>query len=253
MSEAITSKQNPFCKHLKKLRTNRAYRCEHGEFLADGVKLVGEALRWATVKAVVCREDVRLEGVPESVRVITVSRAVMQDISRMDTPQGAIAVCAMPAQVPLDLRPGCLILDGIQDPGNLGTILRTADAFDIPVALSSGCADPYGEKCVRASMGAVLRTPPMQAQTEEILEACRRNSVPLCVTALRDTAKDIRTLALARFAVVIGSEGQGVQQAFLDAAAEAAIIPMTPRCESLNAAISAGIVLWELANQAQRP
>lgn len=246
MIERITSRQNPYCKHVVKLRGNRAYRYDAGEFLADGSKLVQEALRWGRVKTLILREDVTLEPIPDGVRVIAVPDTVMQSLSRMDTPQGVLAVCAMPAPAPLAIRKGMLILDGIQDPGNLGTILRTADAFDVPVVLCDGCADPYGEKTVRASMGAVLRTPPVQGSCEQILAACASAGVPLCVTALTDSAVDLRTLPLGEYATVIGSEGQGVRQAFLDAAAQTAVIPMHPRCESLNAAVAATVVLWEL-------
>ena len=245
MTEHITSKQNPFCKHVKKLRANRAYRYAQRLFLADGVKLVGEALRWGDVETVILREDVALDGIPAQVRTVIVPQGVMQELSRMDTPQGAIAVCRMPTMAEYSLQPGSLILDGIQDPGNLGTILRTADAFDIPVILLDGCADPYGEKTVRASMGAVLRTPPVQTSCDEMLAAAKAAGLPICVTALSDTAKDIRKIDLQRCLTVIGSEGQGVRQAVLDAADIHAIIPMQPRCESLNAAVAAAIVLWQ--------
>lgn len=248
MTEHITSKQNPFCKHVKKLRANRAYRYAQRLFLADGVKLVGEALRWGDVETVILREDVALDGIPAQVRTVIVPQGVMQELSRMDTPQGAIAVCRMPIMAEYSLQPGSLILDGIQDPGNLGTILRTADAFDIPVILLDGCADPYGEKTVRASMGAVLRTPPVQTSCDEMLAAAKAAGLPICVTALSDTAKDIRKIDLQRCLTVIGSEGQGVRQAVLDAADIHAIIPMQPRCESLNAAVAAAIVLWQTRN-----
>lgn len=247
MIERISSKQNPLCKHVKKLRTNRAYRYECGEFLCDGVKLVGEALRWGEVQTLLLREGVTMPDVPESVRTVTVPSGVMQELSRMDTPQGAIAICKMPEVPALAIRPGLLLLDGIQDPGNLGTILRTADAFNVPVVLLDGCADPYGEKTVRASMGAVLRTVPVQASWEEAMAAVGEASVPLLATALTETAKDVRKLELSRYAVVIGSEGQGVRQQILDAASETAIIPMSERCESLNAAVSASIVLWQMS------
>ena len=170
----------------------------------------------------------------------------MRELSRMDAPQGVLAVCRMPEQKPPELMPGCLILDGIQDPGNLGTVLRTADAFSVPVILCAGCADPYGEKTVRATMGAVFRTPPQQASAEELLAQCREKDIPLCVTALSDRAQDVRTLALERCAVVIGSEGQGVSRAFLDAADLEAVIPMSPHCESLNAAVAAAVILWQM-------
>ena len=150
-------------------------------------------------------------------------------------------------------RPGVLnpeaahiVLHHPSDAGNLGTILRTADAFGVPVLLSEGCADPYGEKTVRASMGAVFRTPPMQGTAEEILAACAEARVPLCATALSDRSRDIRQLRLSDYALVIGSEGQGVGAAYLEAAAELGIIPMEPRCESLNAAAAAAVLLWQL-------
>lgn len=246
MAERITSPQNPYLQHVKKLRAVRKYRYANRAFLADGSKLVEEAIRWGlTPEAILTREGVPFP-VPEGVRHIIISDRLMKDVSRMDTPQGVMAVCPMPEQRAPELVPGCLILDGIQDPGNLGTILRTADAFDLPVVLSEGCADPYGEKTVRATMGAVFRTQPCQADRRTILDSLRARQIPLCVTALSPRAQDIRALDLKRFAVVIGSEGQGVCADFLQAADQEAIIPMSPRCESLNAAAAATIVLWQL-------
>ncbi len=246
MAERITSPQNPYLQHVKKLRAVRKYRYANRAFLADGSKLVEEAIRWGlTPEAILTREGVPFP-VPEGVRHIIISDRLMKDVSRMDTPQGVMAVCPMPEQRAPELVPGCLILDGIQDPGNLGTILRTADAFDLPVVLSEGCADPYGEKTVRATMGAVFRTQPCQADRRTILDSLRARQIPLCVTALSPRAQDIRALDLKRFAVVIGSEGQGVCAEFLQAADQEAIIPMSPRCESLNAAAAATIVLWQL-------
>ena len=139
-----------------------------------------------------------------------------------------------------------LLLDGIQDPGNIGTILRTADALDIPVALLEGCADPYSHKVVRASMGAVFRTPVIQTTWEEARAACAQAGIPIAGTALSDQSQDLRSAALNHMAVVIGSEGKGVRQEVLDAADVQLIIPMNPHCESLNAAIAAAIVMWQM-------
>ena len=139
-----------------------------------------------------------------------------------------------------------LILDGIQDPGNVGTILRTADALDVPVVLLEGCADPYNWKTVRSSMGAVFRTPVIQARWEEVKDACKEAGIPIGVTALSDRAVDIRTASLSRMALVIGSEGQGVRREILESADQELIIPMNPHCESLNAAIAAAIVMWQI-------
>ena len=146
----------------------------------------------------------------------------------------------------LSRRDLMLFLDGIQDPGNLGTILRTADALQIPVALLEGCADPYSHKVVRASMGAVFRSPVQQTTWEEAKLRCDQEGIPIAVTALSDTAKDIRNAPIETMAVVIGSEGQGVRPQILESARQQLIIPMNPDCESLNAAIAAAIVMWQM-------
>lgn len=246
MAEWITAKTNSTIQHVRKLLASRKYRYECRAFVADGTKLVDEAIRWGIgVEALILREGVEFP-VPPGIREIRVPEALMRDVSRMEAPQGVLALCRMPEPRPLALTPGCLILDGIQDPGNLGTILRAADAFEIPVVLTEGCADPYSEKTVRATMGSVFRTPPQQAEAEAVLALCREVGIPLCVTALSDRAVDIRSLALQNYAVVIGSEGQGVGEAFLAAADTEAIIPMSPRCESLNAAVAATVVLWQM-------
>lgn len=249
MSEVITSKANSTLQHVRKLMASRKYRYECRAFVADGAKLVEEAVRWGLgVEALILREGVDFP-VPPGVRELRVPEGLMRDLSRMETPQGVLALCRMPEPKPLDLQAGSLLLDGIQDPGNLGTILRAADAFSVPVILADGCADPYGEKTVRATMGAVFRCPPVQATTEEILSQCAARKLPICVTALSERAEDIRRIELSACVTVIGSEGQGVSEAFLSTASREAIIPMSPRCESLNAAVAATVVLWELVRE----
>ena len=111
--------------------------------------------------------------------------------------------------------------------------------------LLEGCADPYSHKVVRASMGAVFRTSVQQTQWQKVRLACEEDNIPIAVTALSNRAKDLREAPLSTMAVVIGSEGQGVRSEILDAAREELIIPMNPRCESLNAAVAATIVMWQ--------
>ncbi len=247
MEQIITSRRNPLLLHTKKLLTSRAYREKSGEFAADGVKLLAEAARWyAGLHTVIAEQGVELCQLPQTVRVVRVPRDVMQSISLMDAPQGAIFLCRLPQQAPSALVPGTLLLDAVQDPGNLGTILRTADALETPVVLLDGCADAYNPKTVRASMGAVFRTQPVRMTQQAVIEACRAADIPLYATALSDDALDLRQCALEKAAVVIGSEGQGISQTMLDAAQRKLIIPMSARCESLNAAIAATIVLWQM-------
>lgn len=246
MREVITSRKNPLLQQVKKLLSSRKEREATGLFVSDGVKLLQEAVRWwPGLDTVILSQGVEAE-VPEGVRVVTVPEDVMASISPMQTPQGALFLCRLPEKAPFEPQPGMLLLDGIQDPGNLGTILRTADALQIPVALLEGCVDPYSHKVVRSSMGAVFRMNVMQTTWAQARQACKDAGIPIGVTALTDTALDLRQAPLNRLAVVIGSEGQGVRQEILDSAGQALIIPMNPNCESLNAAIAAAIVMWQM-------
>lgn len=246
MEQTITSRKNPLLQQVRKLLSSRKAREEAGLFAADGTKLLAEAVRWYPgLDTVILSEGVRAE-VPETVRLIRVPEDVMASISPMETPQGALFLCRLPEKKAFLPKPGLLLLDGIQDPGNLGSILRTADALDIPVALLEGCADPYSHKVVRASMGAIFRVQPVLSTWAEVSEKCRQAGIPIGVTALSPRAKDLRQANLSTMAVVIGSEGRGVRQEILDAADVELIIPMNPHCESLNAAVAATIVLWQM-------
>ena len=174
MEERITSRKNPLLQQVKKLLTSAKERKQTGLFVSDGTKLLQEAVRYFPgLETVILSDDVTAQ-VPEHVRLVRVPGDVMASISPMQSPQGALFVCRLPEKQPFQPLPGMLLLDGIQDPGNLGTMLRTADALGVPVALLEGCADPYSHKVVRSSMGAVLRTPVVQTPWEEAGAACRR-------------------------------------------------------------------------------
>lgn len=246
MSERITSRKNAFLQQIRRLLSSRKDREQAGLFVADGTKLLQEAIRWwPELQAVILADGVEMQ-VPENVRLVRVPEDVMQWLSPMQSPQGALFVCKLPEKSGFAAKPGMLLLDGIQDPGNLGTILRTADALGVPVALLEGCADPYSHKVVRASMGAVFRKPVVQTTWQEAKDAFAAAGVPVAVTALSPRAEDIRSADLKTAAVVIGSEGQGVRREILDSAQMELIIPMDPHCESLNAAIAAAIVMWQM-------
>ena len=248
MEERITSRKNPLLQQVRKLLTSRKERESAGLFVADGTKLLAEAVKYYPGLDTVILSDGVDADVPEHVRLVRVPEDVMASISPMQSPQGALFLCRLPEKKAFEAKRGMLLLDGIQDPGNVGTILRTADALDIPVALLEGCADPYSHKVVRSSMGAVFRTQPVIATWQQVRRACAEASVPVAVTALNDSARDIRTAPIARMAVVIGSEGQGVRQEILACADQTLIIPMNPHCESLNAAVAATIIMWQMGN-----
>ena len=213
--QRITARKNPLIQQVRKLLTSRRERENAGLFVADGVKLLAEAVRWWPELDTVILSDGVEAQVPEHVRLVRVPGEIMEYISPMQTPQGALFLCRLPRETAFVPRPGMLLLDGLQDPGNLGTILRTADALSIPVVLLEGCADPYSHKVVRASMGAVFRTPVVRGDWAQVRNACHAAGIPLAVTALSDTAQDIRKAQLGEMAVVIGSEGQGVRPEIL--------------------------------------
>lgn len=248
METRITSRKNPLLQQVRRLLSSKKERESAGLFVADGTKLLAEAVRYDPGLETVILADGVEADVPAHVNVVRVPKDVMASISPMETPQGALFLCRLPERKDFVPKAGMLLLDGIQDPGNLGTILRTADALDVPVVLLEGCADPYSHKTVRASMGAVFRVQPVQANWEQVSVRCAAAGISVAVTALSERAQDIRKADLPSMAVVIGSEGRGVRPEILEQADTQLIIPMNAHCESLNAAVAATIVMWQMKN-----
>ena len=247
--EKITSRANSLLVHMKKLAASAAYRREQGVYLCDSPKLLAEALKWhAPVREIAVTVGTALPPIPESIRAVEVPEDVMASISPMKSPQGALFTVALPSgEVPATL-PGSryMVLDGVQDPGNVGTILRTLDAFGFDgLLLLEGCADPWSVKTVRSSMGAVFRRPVWCMKAENLPGLLARSGLPLYGTAMREDTEDVRAVSLDRCAIAIGSEGQGIRDTVLDMCQKTLKIPMTDRCESLNAAIAAAVLLWE--------
>ena len=254
--EIITSRQNPLCTHLRKLAASASYRRQRGEFLCDSPKLLKEALLWgAEVRTVVATAGVDLPELPLGVRQVEVPADVMKSVSPMETPQGTLFTCAIHTEPLPEMLAGrrYVVLDTLQDPGNVGTLLRSAAAFGFDgVLLSDGCASVFAPKTLRASMGAAVRVPVMEV-----------GAMPAAIAALR--AKNITCLAAALYqsqplsaarpgypggvCVVIGSEGQGLTEETIAACSGTVRIPMTDRVESLNAGIAGSILLWHFREE----
>lgn len=249
MTERITSRANPLMTHIRKLASSRSYRRERGEYLGDGVKLLEEAAQWgAPLTAVVYTPGTALPRLGQPVRLVEVPEDVMRSISPMEAPQGALFTARLPdAALPKALTGRrYLVLEGVQDPGNVGTILRTADAFEADgLILLEGCADLYNPKTVRASMGAVFRCPAWSCGLEELRPLLAAAGLPLLGAALCSDTVDIREADLTRAAILVGSEGRGLSASALSACDRTVRIPMSGRCESLNAAVAAATLLWE--------
>lgn len=247
--EVITSRSNPLCVQIKKLNQSASVRREAGLFVGEGPKLLEEALRagWP-VSCVVARQGMQV-SVPAGARHVEVPADLLAGLCDTKTPQGVLFLCRLPETAPPPQLAGgrYLVLDGVQDPGNVGTIWRTADAFGADgLLLLSGCADPFSPKTVRSTMGAAFRLPVWQVERDALAALCAQASLPLYATALREDTVDVRSCDLRRGAVVIGSEGRGVSPEVLALCDQTVKIPMRERCESLNAAVAASVVLWEM-------
>lgn len=254
-AEIITSRSNPLIARIRKLNARRAFRREEGAFVGEGPKLLAEALRWnGALETVVCASGSALPELPPGVRLVEVPDSLLDAIADTETPQGVVFICkgndlALPARL---TGQRYLILDGVQDPGNVGTIWRTADAFGADgLILSGGCADPWSPKTIRATMGAVFRLPVYESGLTQAAEKLAEAGVPLYAAALRDDTADVRTVCLHPAAVIIGSEGRGVSPLALELSQKTLKIPMRERCESLNAASAATVVLWEMIRDGQ--
>lgn len=243
----ISSRKNPLLQQTRRILTSRREREETGLFAGEGTKLLAEAVRYAPewLHTVFLAEGVEQET-PEHVRRVRLPKELLDSLSTMDAPQGAVFLCRMPEEPEFVPKPGTLLLDGLQDPGNLGTILRTADALGTSVVLLEGCADRFSPKTVRATMGALFRRPSYRMDWTQARSAFHQAGIPIAVTALSPRAEDIREADVSKMAVVIGSEGRGVRPEVLEQADRELIIPMDPHCESLNAAVAATIVLWQM-------
>ena len=248
--ETITSRQNPLCTHLRKLSSSAAYRRQCGEFLCDSPKLLQEALLWGSeLHTVVVTAGTEAPPLPKGVRLVEVPADVMRSVSPMETPQGTLFTCAIHTEPLPEMLAGrrYVVLDTLQDPGNVGTILRTADAFHADgMFLVNGCADLYNPKTLRATMGAVFRCPVWTVGAEELSALLKKSGIPLYGAALREDTLDARAVDYNRCAIAIGSEGRGVSEGLLSQSAKTLKIPMRARCESLNAAAAATVVLWEM-------
>ena len=248
--ERITSRSNPLMTHIRKIASSASYRRKSGQFLCDGFKLLQEAQLWgAAVRTVIFSAAVDAPAVADDVRLVQVPEDVMASVAPSESPQGVLFLCDIVQPTWPDKLEGrhYVVLEGVQDPGNVGTILRTADAFDCDgLFLTEGCADLYNVKTVRATMGAVFRRPVWRCGAQQVGALLRASGIALYGAALRDDTADARTVDYSRAAVAIGSEGHGLSEDLLALCDKTIRLPMSERCESLNAAVAASVLLWEM-------
>ena len=254
--EKITSRRNPLCVHIKKLGADRGYRDSCGQFLCDGIKLLEEAVTYgAEIIAVLTASNVPFP-LPVDAKVYRADRSIISSLSPLKNAQDTLFTCSVPKDnTDTDTQAYAhvtqILLDGVQDPGNVGTIIRTANAFAIGcVLLTSGCADPYNPKTIRASMGAVFRQRVRRMDLSGLkgLKAGGARFVG-AATSAGEGCIDLSCAALEGAIIAIGSEGRGLSESVLMLCDETVTIPIAPECESLNAAVAAAIIMWEARRQ----
>ncbi len=254
----IESKQNPALRHLARLMREKKYRQRTGEMACEGGKLLEEALlSGVQVKTVLLCTGAPLDtraasavqrAAEQGARLLQAEPPLFHTVSTLETPQSLLFSCLPVARGTLPDRLGsALLLDGVQDPGNLGTILRTADAFGLEaVVLCEGCADETAPKVVRATMGASFRQPVYHMPLAGAIAAMRARQLPVYAAALEPESVPVGAVPLTHTAVIVGNEGHGVTQQALEGCDGKLIIPMAGRAESLNAGVAASILIWEM-------
>jgi len=247
--EAITSRKNPQVQHLKKLGADRGYRDKWGEFLCDGVKLYEEALQ-SGAEITLVATSMRDITVPDTARGILVPEDVLSSISPQASPQAIVFACKRLEIVPPPEPKRVLILDGIQDPGNVGGLIRTAHAFGADqVILTGATADLYHPRTVRGAMGALFRQAVCVMDLEEIQNYVNQHDITLLGAALLEGGRMANEGMPSRAAFAIGSEGKGLSPELLAACHDTVQIPMEDT-ESLNAGVAGAILLWEVYRRA---
>lgn len=254
--QVISSKDNEIVKSIRKLKEKK-YRDIENCYVIEGIKLIKEAINEnAKIKEiVVCEECINSGEIDKDTlyeiakyNVIYVTEKVFNAITDVKTPQGILAVIEKKAlNKQIDYSQDIIIaLDGVQDPGNMGTILRTVDSANLnQIIVSKDSADCYNPKVVRSTMGAIFRVNIIEVDNlKETLEAVKKNKFKVMVTAL-DTNESIYSVNYNNKVIVIGNEANGVSKEVQAIADEKVKIPMLGKTESLNASVATGIMIYE--------
>jgi len=246
----ITSKDNSTIKDIKKLKEKK-YRKE--KFLVEGIKMVREAIQEnADIELIVLREGTELDFDISKFNNIEASEKVFNELTDVVAPQGVIAVVRKNNKNnEIDYSADYILaLNGLQDPGNLGTILRTADSANLKqIIVSKDTVDAYSPKVIRSTMGAIYRINIIEVDDlVKTLEEAKKNEFQIVTTDLQ-TDKSIYDLDYNKKVVVIGNEANGVTKEVKEAADYKVIIPMLGKTESLNASVAAGVMIYEYVRQ----
>ena len=246
----ITSKDNEIIKNIKKLKEKK-YRLD--SYIVEGIKMVKEAISEnQEIELIAIREDFKINFDTKNIKIITVSSKVFNDISDVKTPQGILAVIKKKPNKQIETNTDYILaLDSLQDPGNMGTIIRTADSANInQIIINKTTVDPYSPKVIRSTMGAIYRTNIIEVEDlKATLKEMKSKGFQIITTDLKATQSIYDINYNNKTVVVIGNEANGVSQEILQTADKKVIIPMLGKTESLNASIAASIMIYEYVRQ----
>lgn len=246
----IESIQNPLVKHWKKLMLNRKERDKSMEFLIEGFHLVEEALKKeTTILTLIVREDVTIpEGWnTKNLKVAVVTTLVAKEFAETERSQGIFAHCRQQVyrEDEQDSWNKLLFIDAVQDPGNVGTMIRTADATGMDaVIIGKGSADPYNPKTVRSGQGSHFNIPVVSGDLTMWLEQSKNRGFSIIGTGLSNSVNYTEVKVADKFALIMGNEGSGVNPELLAQTDANVIIPLYGKAESLNVAVATGILLY---------
>lgn len=237
----ITSTNNDLIKQFKKLHQSK-YRKQSNQYMIEGRHLVLEAFKSGSLDTLLITED---EYFSLDVDTVTVSLEVMKYLSHLDCPSTIAGICHFRNSEPINGN--VLLLDNIQDPGNLGAIIRNALAFNInTIVLSSDCVDLYNEKVLRAAQGMNNYLNIITADLLDTINYLKNNQYHLLATNV-EYGQDLKNINVTQpYAVVLGNEGNGVKPEFQDLCDDLLYININEKCESLNVSVATGIILYEL-------
>ncbi len=258
MENIITSKDNPIIKLYQKLSSSKKERLQYGLFVLEGLRIVEDAINensslthliitkhtYEKFSRNIFQADLR------DAKIIVISNELGNKISSTDTTQGIFAVCRIPVQKKMNFKENgrYIVLYGLQDPGNVGMIIRTSDALGIDGIIMSNSCDLYSPKVIRSTMGSIFRTDILiENDTEKLFEMFERNGVITSASVIDKDAENVNICGFSeKQAVFIGNEGNGLPKEISERCNRRITIPMNGKINSLNAAMAAGIIMWEL-------
>ena len=239
----ITSVNNQYIKDLSLLK-NKKNRILENKYIVEGYHLVEEAYKAGVLKEVLTTD----ENITFDVPTILVTDAIISKLSSTKEPQGIIGIVEM--KKPLwQSYSKYLILDDVSDPGNLGTIIRSSAALGIEaIIVSLDTVDEYNDKVLRATQGAIFKIPIFRMNLSDAISKLKKDDIKIIVTSLQNSS-DLKTIKKPnKFGIILGNEAKGVHPEYLDLADEIVRIEMQNDVESLNVAMSAGIIIYYLMN-----